>query len=125
MTGPYRSRTMESVVDEARLLVAKGVKEIQLIAQDLTFYGRDMYGRACISDLVRRISDVPGVEWIRLHYGYPEGFPMDLLDVIRERDNVCKYLDIALQHISDSVLKRMHRNITSAETDFMHLMVLR
>lgn len=116
MTGPYRSRTMESVVDEARLLVAKGVKEIQLIAQDLTFYGRDMYGRACISDLVRRISDVPGVEWIRLHYGYPEGFPMDLLDVIRERDNVCKYLDIALQHISDSVLKRMHRNITSAET---------
>ena len=116
MTGPYKSRTIEEIVQEAGFLVSKGVKEIQLIAQDLTFYGRDLYRKPMISELVERISDVPGIEWIRLHYGYPDDFPTDLLRVIRERDNVCRYLDIALQHISDNVLKRMRRNITADRT---------
>ena len=116
ITGPYHSRSIEDIVDETRSLVSKGVKEIQLIAQDLTYYGRDLYHEARIAELVQRISDVSGVEWLRLHYGYPDHFPMDLLPVMRERDNVCKYMDIALQHISDPVLKRMRRNITGAET---------
>ena len=120
MTGHYRSRSQEDILDEARKLVAKGVKEIQLIAQDLTYYGLDTDHRHTLADLVRRLSDLKGVEWLRLHYGYPNDFPMDLLPVMRERDNVCKYMDIALQHISDPVLKRMHRNITSKETrDFL------
>ncbi len=116
MTGPYSSRSMESILAEARLLVMKGVREIQLIAQDLTFYGRDNYHKPMIAELVERISDIPGIEWIRLHYGYPDTFPMDLLRVMRERDNVCRYLDIALQHISDDVLRRMRRNITASRT---------
>lgn len=116
MTGPYRSRSMEDVLAEARTLVAGGVKEIQLIAQDLTFYGMDSCHKPMIAELVERLSDIEGVEWIRLHYGYPNSFPMDLLRVMRERPNVCKYLDLALQHISDPVLKRMHRGITGAET---------
>ena len=116
MTGKYRSRSQEDILDEARKLVAKGVKEIQLIAQDLTYYGTDVAHKPTIAELVQRLSDIPGVEWIRLHYGYPNGFPMDLLPIMRERDNVCKYMDIALQHISDSVLKRMRRNITAQET---------
>ena len=100
--------------------MAKGVKEIQLIAQDLTYYGTDVAHKPTISELVQRLSDIPGVEWLRLHYGYPNNFPMDLLPVMRERDNVCKYMDIALQHISDTILKRMHRNITASETrDFL------
>lgn len=117
MTGKYQSRPMEEIVREAESLVAQGVWEIQLIAQDLTYYGLDRYHKAEIAELTRRISDIPGLKWLRLHYGYPNQFPMDLLDVMRERDNVCKYLDLALQHISDPVLKRMHRNITGAETE--------
>ena len=116
MTGKYRSRSQEDILDEARRLVAKGVKEIQLIAQDLTYYGTDVVHKPTIAELVQRLSDIPGIEWLRLHYGYPNNFPMDLLPVMRERDNVCKYMDIALQHISDPVLKRMHRNITARET---------
>jgi ribosomal protein S12 methylthiotransferase len=99
-----------------RLLVGQGVTEIQLIAQDLTYYGVDLYKKQSIAELVERISDVEGVKWIRLHYGYPTHFPMDLLRVMRERDNVCKYLDIALQHVSTDVLKRMRRNINKEET---------
>ncbi len=116
MTGKYRSRSQNDILDEARKLVANGVKEIQLIAQDLTYYGTDIAHKPMLAELVQRISDIPGVEWLRLHYGYPNNFPFDLLPVMRERDNVCKYMDIALQHISDPVLKRMHRNITAAET---------
>ena len=120
MTGKYRSRSQEDILDEARKLVAKGVKEIQLIAQDLTYYGTDIVHKPTLAELVQRLSDIPGVEWLRLHYGYPNNFPMDLLPVMRERDNVCKYMDIALQHISDPVLKRMHRNITAQQTrDFL------
>jgi len=116
MTGKYRSRSQDDILDEARRLVSKGVKEIQLIAQDLTYYGKDIAGKTVIAELVQRLSDIPGVEWLRLHYGYPNDFPMDLLPVMREHDNVCKYMDIALQHISDPVLKRMRRNITAQET---------
>ena len=116
ITGRHVSRPIEEIVEEVRLLVNKGVKEIQLIAQDLTYYGVDLYKKQSIAELVERISDVEGVEWIRLHYGYPTHFPMDLLRVMRERDNVCKYLDIALQHVSTDVLKRMRRNISKEET---------
>lgn len=116
ITGAYQSRPMEEVVDEVRGLVAQGVKEFQMIAQDLTFYGLDRYKRMALPELVERVSDIPGMEWIRLHYGYPSHFPYDLLPVMRERDNVCKYMDIALQHISDPMLKMMRRNITKAET---------
>ena len=116
ITGAYHSRPMDEIVDEVRGLVAQGVKEFQMIAQDLTFYGLDRYKRMALPELVERVSDIPGVEWIRLHYGYPSHFPYDLLPVMRERDNVCKYMDIALQHISDPMLKMMRRNITKAET---------
>ena len=116
ITGAYQSRPMEEVVDEVRGLVAQGVKEFQMIAQDLTFYGLDRYKRMALPELVERVSDIPGMEWIRLHYGYPSHFPYDLLPVMRERDNVCKYMDIALQHISDPMLRMMRRNITKAET---------
>ncbi len=116
ITGAYQSRPMDEIVDEVRGLVAQGVKEFQMIAQDLTFYGLDRYKRMTLPELVERVSDIPGVEWIRLHYGYPSHFPYELLPVMRERDNVCKYMDIALQHISDPILKRMRRNITKAET---------
>ncbi len=116
ITGAYQSRPMEEIVDEVRGLVAQGVKEFQMIAQDLTFYGLDRYRRMALPELVERVSDIPGVEWIRLHYGYPSHFPYELLPVMRERDNVCKYMDIALQHISDPMLRMMRRNITKAET---------
>lgn len=116
ITGAYQSRPMDEIVDEVRGLVVQGVKEFQMIAQDLTFYGLDRYKRMALPELVERVSDIPGVEWIRLHYGYPSHFPYDLLPVMRERDNVCKYMDIALQHISDPMLKMMRRNITKAET---------
>ncbi|MGL4992566.1 MAG: 30S ribosomal protein S12 methylthiotransferase RimO [Bacteroidales bacterium] len=116
ITGKYKSRTIEDIEDEIRKLVAKGVKEFQIIAQDLTFYGWDIYREFKLPELVERISDIPGVEWIRLHYAYPAQFPMDLLRVMRERDNVCKYLDIALQHISDNVLTRMRRHVTKQQT---------
>lgn len=116
ITGAYQSRPMDEIVSEVRGLVSLGVKEFQMIAQDLTFYGLDLYKRMALAELVERVSDVPGVEWIRLHYGYPSHFPYDLLPVMSERDNVCKYMDIALQHISDPMLKMMRRNITKAET---------
>ena len=116
ITGAYQSRPMDEIVDEVRGLVAQGVKEFQMIAQDLTFYGLDRYKRLALPELVERVADIPGMEWIRLHYGYPSHFPSDLLPVMRERDNVCKYMDIALQHISDPMLRMMRRNITKAET---------
>ena len=116
ITGKYQSRPIDDIVSEARLLVNKGVKELQVIAQDLTYYGRDLYRRWALPELVERLSDISGVEWIRLHYAYPTYFPFDLLRVMRERDNVCKYLDIALQHISDRMLKKMRRNTTREET---------
>ena len=116
ITGKYNSRPIEEIEEEVRNLVQEGVKEFQFIAQDLTYYGLDLYKEMKIAELVKRISDIPGVEWIRLHYAYPAHFPMDLLPVIRERDNVCKYLDIALQHISDNMLTKMRRNITKEGT---------
>jgi ribosomal protein S12 methylthiotransferase len=116
ITGKYKSRPMDDIVSEARLLADRGVKELQVIAQDLTYYGLDLYKRASLPELIERLSDIPGVEWIRLHYAYPAHFPTDLLRVMRERENVCKYLDIALQHISDRVLGKMRRRITSKET---------
>lgn len=116
ITGQYHSRPMGDIVKEAQLLTQKGIREFQLIAQDLTYYGQDLYHKTILPELVERLTDVPGVEWLRLHYGYPSQFPYDLLRVMRERDNVCKYLDIALQHISDPILKRMRRHITKEET---------
>ena len=96
--------------------MAKGVKEFQVIAQELTYYGVDLYQKQMLPELIEKISDIPGVEWIRLHYAYPAHFPEDLLRVMRERDNVCKYLDIALQHISDPVLEKMRRHVTAEQT---------
>lgn len=116
MTGKHKSRTMDDIISEVESLVKQGVKEFQVIAQDLSFYGLDLYKEMKLPELIERISDVKGVEWIRLHYAYPARFPYDVLRVIRERDNVCKYLDIALQHISDNMLQKMRRNITKAET---------
>lgn len=116
ITGKHQSRPMEEIVEEVRGLVAKGVKEFQVIAQELTYYGVDLYQKQMLPELIERISDIPGVEWIRLHYAYPAHFPEDLLRVMRERDNVCKYLDIALQHISDPVLEKMRRHVTSEQT---------
>lgn len=116
ITGRHISRTKDDILQEVRTLVADGVKEFQIIAQELTYYGIDIDGKQHIADLVHDISEIEGVEWIRLHYAYPNMFPKDLLAVIREKKNVCKYLDIALQHISDNVLSRMHRNVTKEET---------
>lgn len=116
ITGKYNSRSIEEIEEEVRRLVDKGVKEFQFIAQDLTYYGLDLYKSMKLPELVERVSDIKGVEWIRLHYAYPAHFPLDLLRVMRERDNVCKYLDIALQHISDRMLKIMRRNITKQQT---------
>lgn len=116
ITGAHRSRPMEEILDEVRHLVSQGVKEFQVIAQELTFYGLDLYKERRIAQLVQAMADIPGVEWIRLHYAYPTDFPMELLDVIRNNKNVCKYLDIALQHISDNVLDAMHRHIGKEET---------
>lgn len=116
ITGPHKSRPMEDICSEISNLVAQGVHEFQIIAQELTFYGVDLYHEQKIAELVERISDIPGVEWIRLHYAYPAQFPTNLLHVIRERKNVCKYLDIALQHISDNMLSRMQRHITKQQT---------
>lgn len=116
ITGRHRSRPMEEIVSEVEWLVQQGVKEFQVIAQDLSYYGKDLYGEFRLAELIEKISDVPGVQWIRLHYAYPAKFPYDILRVIRERDNVCNYLDIALQHVSDPVLQRMRRNVSSNET---------
>ena len=116
ITGSHVSRPMEEIVDEVRYLVARGVKEFQIIAQELTYYGKDLYHRSAIAELVECIADIEGVEWIRLHYAYPTNFPEDLLRVIRERENVCKYLDIALQHVSTKILKKMLRPVTKEQT---------
>ena len=116
ITGKYKSRPIEDIEEEVRCLVTGCVKEFQFIAQDLTYYGIDLYKSMKLPELVERISDIKGVEWIRLHYAYPAHFPVDLLRVMRERDNVCNYLDIALQHISDRMLKIMRRNITKQQT---------
>lgn len=116
ITSRHVSRPQEEILEEVRWLVSQGVKEIQLIEQELTYYGVDLNGQRQIAQLVHWMSEIEGVRWIRLHYAYPNQFPMELLDVIRERPNVCNYLDIALQHISDAVLQRMHRNVTKQET---------
>ena len=116
ITGNHVSRPQSEVIEEVKRLVADGVKEFQIIAQELTYYGIDIDGKQHIAELVSEMADIPGVKWIRLHYAYPTHFPYELLDVIREKPNVCKYLDIALQHISDNVLSAMRRHITKAET---------
>ena len=116
ITGRHVSRPKEEILEEVKAFVASGVKEFQIIAQELTYYGIDIDGKRHIADLISAIADVPGVEWVRLHYAYPTHFPYELLDVIREKPNVCKYLDIALQHISDNMLQAMKRNITKEET---------
>lgn len=116
ITGKHVSRPKEEILEEVRYLVSEGVKELQIIAQELTYYGVDIDGKRHIADLIRDISDIKGVKWIRLHYAYPTQFPMELLDVMREKSNVCKYIDIALQHISNPILEKMHRHVTKEET---------
>ena len=107
ITGRHVSRPMEEILDEVRLLVSQGVKEFQVIAQELTYYGVDLYKKQMLPELIEKMAEIPGVEWIRLHYAYPAAFPEDLFRVMREHDNVCKYMDIALQHISDNMLQKM------------------
>lgn len=116
ITGRHVSRPMDEILQEVRQLVADGTTEFQVIAQELTYYGVDIDGKQHIAELVERMAEIPGVKWIRLHYAYPTHFPWDLLRVMREHDNVCNYLDIALQHISDKILGRMKRNVTKEET---------
>jgi len=116
ITGKHVSRKKEDILEEVRTLVQQGVKEFQIIAQELTFYGVDFDGKRHIAELISSIADIKGVEWIRLHYAYPNQFPLELLDVIKVRPNVCKYLDIALQHISDHMLTRMHRLVSKEQT---------
>ena len=116
ITGRHVSRPMEEILSEVEELVKTGVREFQIIAQELTYYGVDLYGHRRIAELIEQMAQIPGVEWIRLHYAYPTRFPMELLRVIRENKNVCKYLDIALQHVSDHMLSRMKRHITKQET---------
>lgn len=116
ITGRHVSRPMEEILHEVRYLVDRGVKEFQIIAQELTYYGVDLYHKQMLPELVERIADIPGVEWIRLHYAYPAHFPTDLFRVMRERPNVCKYMDIALQHISDNMLQKMRRHVTKEQT---------
>ena len=116
MTGKHKSRLKSDILAEVKDMVAQGVKEFQVIAQELTYYGRDIDGKQHIADLISAIAEIEGVQWIRLHYAYPNQFPLELLDVIRENKKVCNYLDIALQHISDGVLSRMHRHVTKQET---------
>lgn len=116
MRGKHVSVPTEELVKRATALAAKGVKELILIAQDLTYYGLDIYKKRRLAELLKMISDVEGIEWIRLHYAFPSGFPMDILDVMRERENICNYIDIPLQHISDNILKTMRRGITKEKT---------
>lgn len=116
ITGHHVSRPVEDILSEVRRLVGEGVKEFQVIAQELTYYGVDIDGRQHLAELISRMADIKGVRWIRLHYAYPAHFPYELLSVMREKSNVCRYLDIALQHISDHMLERMHRHVTKAET---------
>ncbi len=117
MRGNHISRSMDDLVKEAEFLVKRGVKEIMLIAQELTYYGLDLYKKRMISDLLKRLSDVKGLEWIRLHYAYPHKFPMELLDVMRDRPNICNYLDMPLQHAADNMLQAMRRQITRNEME--------
>jgi ribosomal protein S12 methylthiotransferase len=117
MRGGHISRSIEDLVKEAETLARRGVKEIMLIAQELTYYGLDLYKKRMLSELLKRLSDVPGIEWIRLHYAYPHKFPMDVLDVMRERPNICNYLDMPLQHAADNMLKAMKRQITRVEME--------
>lgn len=116
ITGKYKSRPIEDIEAEVKYLVSIGVKEFQVLAQDLTYYGRDLYGKPEIASLVNRLAKIKGVKWLRLHYAYPTQFPYDMLDAIRENSNVCNYLDLAFQHISDPMLKKMRRGITKEET---------
>ena len=116
ITGRHQSRPMQEILDEVRHLVTEGTKEFQVIAQELTYYGVDIDGKQHIAELIEQMADIPGVEWIRLHYAYPAHFPWDLLRVMREKQNVCKYLDIALQHVSDNMLQRMQRHVSKQET---------
>ena len=116
ITGKHVSRPMEEILDEVRMLVAQGIKEFQVIAQELTYYGVDLYKKQALPELIEKMAEIPGVEWIRLHYAYPTNFPMDLFRVMREHSNVCRYMDIALQHVSDNMLKRMHRHVSKEDT---------
>lgn len=116
ITGRHVSRPMEEILDEVRLLVSREVKEFQVIAQELTYYGVDLYKKQMLPELIERMAQVEGVEWIRLHYAYPAHFPKDLFRVMREHANVCKYMDIALQHISDNMLTQMRRHVSKADT---------
>ncbi|MHC1704612.1 MAG: 30S ribosomal protein S12 methylthiotransferase RimO [Tenuifilaceae bacterium] len=114
--GKHTSRTLESLIDETKQLAKEGVKELLVIAQDITYYGLDIYGKRMIADLINELSKIKGIEWIRLHYAYPSNFPMDLVDVIKNNPKVCKYIDIPFQHISDNMLKKMRRGLTKDET---------
>lgn len=123
ITGRHVSRPIEEIEAEVRYLVGQGVKEFQVIAQELTYYGVDLYKKQCLPELIDRLATIPGVEWVRLHYAYPAAFPEELLDVMARHDNVCRYLDIALQHISDPVLRRMQRHVTKQQTyDLIRMM---
>src|SRR5688572_22059644 len=117
MRGQHLSRSIEDLVKEAETLARSGVREIMLIAQELTYYGLDLYKKRMLADLLKRLSDVKGIEWIRLHYAYPHKFPLEILDVMRERENICNYLDMPLQHAADNMLKAMRRQITRAEME--------
>ncbi len=117
MRGQHMSRSIDDLVKEAEALARRGVKEIMLIAQELTYYGLDLYKKRMLADLMKRLSDVPGIEWIRLHYAYPHKFPMEILDVMKERDNICNYIDMPLQHAADNMLKAMRRQITRQEME--------
>ncbi len=116
MRGKHVSKPIDDLVKEAKFLAKNGTKELILIAQDLTYYGLDLYGKRNLADLLRNLSDVSGIEWIRLQYAYPSGFPMDILDVMNERENICNYLDMPLQHITDNMLSSMRRGITRQKT---------
>ncbi|MDD5303359.1 MAG: 30S ribosomal protein S12 methylthiotransferase RimO [Elusimicrobia bacterium] len=123
MRGKHVSTPIEELVNEAKRLAAAGTRELLLIAQDSTYYGLDLYGKRRLADLLRALSDVPGIGWIRLHYAFPAGFPVDVLDVMRERDNICKYLDMPLQHITDRMLTSMRRGTTKAKTEELVAMI--
>ncbi len=123
MRGNHVSRTIEDLVKEAETLVKKGVKEIMLIAQELTYYGLDIYKKRMLPELLHRLADVKGLEWIRLHYAYPSKFPLEIIDVMRERENICNYLDMPLQHASDNMLRAMRRQITRSEMNDLILAI--
>jgi ribosomal protein S12 methylthiotransferase len=123
MRGEHVSKSMEEIMREAESLVAKGVKEVMLIAQELTYYGLDLYKKRMLPDLLNRLADIKGLEWIRLHYAYPSKFPVEVLDVMRERENICNYLDMPLQHAADNMLKAMKRQITKNEMEELLTMV--